>query len=117
MSLINIERPSRFEPWTSVTVCTMCVCTPAALGAALQDYEGLIMSLSSGTFLVFQALLIAVMVSRSVKLGTQHDPVAVTFALTLGFYLGVIRLFMQAFYSRVLFDACISFQSKYVICG
>ena len=37
-----------------------------AIGAAFQDYEGLIRCLSSGTFLVFQALLIAVMVSRRV---------------------------------------------------
>ncbi|XP_043205890.1 serine/arginine repetitive matrix protein 2-like [Amphibalanus amphitrite] len=53
------------RPAISPATTTLITTVVAAIGAALQDYEGLILSLSSGTFLVFQALLIAVMVSRS----------------------------------------------------
>ncbi|XP_037077140.1 uncharacterized protein LOC119098324 [Pollicipes pollicipes] len=53
------------RPSIAPTVTTLISTALAGIGAAFQDFSGLVLCLSSGTFLVFQALLIAVMVSRS----------------------------------------------------
>ncbi|KAF0303430.1 Cationic amino acid transporter 4, vacuolar [Amphibalanus amphitrite] len=96
------------RPAISPATTTLITTVVAAIGAALQDYEGLILSLSSGTFLVFQALLIAVMVSSAetapgatvfvspaLVMVTRHLGEKVAQSAVQGLLSGLVMLFLQ----------------------